>query len=160
MDAEDGGSIDDNLGSATQAVSGWHSLSQTARNQAIVNETMNWYEGQWGDTCKKWVQLYVVPNTSSLSGLIPLNGSNACYWQPGSYVVGRSGYIGSAMPGEIIQMDLGGNNPHTAVVIANGSTSVTFKESNWNLDNKVRTRTVSHSTFYTQVSCFTIYYVL
>jgi hypothetical protein len=139
-------------------MAGWHDWTQTERNQAIVDETANWDDGDYGGSCKVWAQT-VVYNASG-SWLIPLNSSNACYWQDGSYVVGRSGYIENAVPGEIIQMDLGGNSPHTAIVIANGPYGVTFRESNWNLDNKVGTRYISHSSFYNQVSCFTIYYVL
>jgi len=151
---------EDDLGSTSQALTGWHDLSQSARNQAIVDETAYWDDGDWGDQCKVWVQT-IVNDASGISGLIPTN-NGTCYWNYGSYVVGRSAYIHTALPGEIIQMTLNGGGPHTAIVIANGPSSITFRESNWCSGNceLVGTRTVSHSTFYSQVSCYTIYYVL
>jgi hypothetical protein len=143
---------------STSAMAGWHDWSQMERNQAIVDETANWDDGDDGGQCKIWVQEIVYD--ASGSGLIPLNSNDACEWQYGAYVIGRSGYIEYASPGEIIQMDLGDNSPHTAIVIANSSYGVIFRESNWNLDEEVGTRYVSYSTFYNQVECFTIYYVL
>lgn len=143
----------------------WHSWSQSARNGAIVDETAEWDNGDDGGQCKMWVQQDVVPNASGLTGLIPTTSANVCYWNYGSYVVGRSGYMEGAVPGEIVQMKLGseyGSGPHTFVVIAVGWDGFTVKESNWCLNDceLIGTRYIDFDDFYDQVDCYTIYYVL
>jgi hypothetical protein len=144
----------------SQEISGWHGLSQAARNQAIVDATAAWGNGSWGGQCKVWVQ-NVVNAASGASGLIPTN-NGSCYWNYGPYVVGRSGSIQTANPGEIIQMTLTSGGPHTAIVVSKGSYGITFKESNWCSGNceLVGTRYVTYGAFNSQVSCFSIYYVL
>lgn len=151
---------EEDVSETSQALTGWHDLSQAARNQAIVDYTANWANGAWGGQCKVWVQS-VVNGASGISGLIPTN-NGTCSWNYGQYVVGRSGTIQSVVPGEIIQMTLTAGTPHTAIVIAKGPSGVTFRESNWCAGNceLVGTRYVTFATFNSQVSCFSIYYVL
>jgi hypothetical protein len=47
------------------AFAGWHDLTQPERNQAIVDEANSYNNGDYGDTCKRWVQLYVVWDVSN-----------------------------------------------------------------------------------------------
>ncbi len=150
------------IGTVTQAVSNWHSLSQNARNQAIVDEVANWSTGDDGGQCKTWVQLNVVPNASGLSGLIPTNSSDVCYWNYGQYVQGRSQSISSALPGEIVQMRLSGGGPHTLIVLAIGGGYIYVAESNWSpaYQEKVGFRWLTLSQFESMTSCYTIYKVL
>ena len=112
-----------------QAYAGWHEWSQSIRNQAIVDETANYNEGDDGGECKVWVQNVV--NDASGSWLIPTNSGNDCYWSYGAYVSPRSGYIEDVVPGEIVQMELSSGGPHTAIVLGISPYGVTFIENNW-----------------------------
>lgn len=83
-------------------------------------------------------------------------------------VIGMSMPIENVIPGYIIQMRLASGWPHTAIVTAKTSTTVTFTESNYdstpwnNSDAVVKTRTVTFAKFYSQVqggSSFTVYFI-
>jgi len=147
---------------SSTAFAGWHEWSQTDRNNAIVDEVAYWDTGDYGGQCKAWVQTDIVPDASGLSGLIPTNSSNVCYWNSGSYVQGRSQSISSALPGEIVQMDLGGNSPHTVIVLGVGGGYVYIAESNWSpaYQEKVGFRLLTFAQFEAMADCYTIYKVL
>ena len=91
---------------------------------------------------------------------IPPTAPALYYWYSSSNVVGRSGPINGAQPGEIVQMKLASGIEHTAIVLAVGPSGITFIESNWHLDDYVHTRYVTFQTFYNQVAAYSIYYIL
>ncbi len=136
----------------------WHTWSQATRNQAIVDETFEDNDEYVGLSCKEWVR-DVVLRASSRVVTIPPTASNLYTWKRSSDVVGRSGLIEYAQPGEIVQMYLNSAIEHTAIVLAVSTTGVTFIESNWNSDKVVHTRFVSFSKFRKQVKNYSIYYV-
>lgn len=139
---------------------GWHSWSQSARNQHILDETYSYVNDYVGQSCKVWVQT-IVSDASGGAATVPPNHPSLYMWYSGDDVAGRSGPIEFAVPGEIVQMLLSdGVTPHTAIVLGISSGGITFVESNWQNDEVVRIRNVPFSTFYNQVSAYTIYQIL
>ncbi len=142
----------------------WHDLTQTQRNQAILTRAYQ-NNGQFVNrNCKQWAS-DVVASASGNCTTLPITATdpNDWYWNAGQYVSGRSALISTAVPGEIIQMRLIPSGPHTAIVYSINSTQVTFIESNWCKPatcNTVNLRTLSFTTFYGQVSNYTIYKIL
>lgn len=149
----------------------WHTMSQSQRNSAIVNRAIQ-NVNQWsGISCKEWVRK-VVYEASGNHVIVPPN-SPAPYdymWQsdPTCQVVGMSMLIENVIPGYIIQMRLTSGWPHTAIVTAKTSTTVTFTEGNWDstpadyTDAYVRTRTITFAQFYSQVqggSSYSVYFI-
>lgn len=143
---------------SANAYASWHSWSQAVRNQAIVDETYQDNNTYVGESCKEWART-VVYNASSGSVTIPSTASALYYWNTNSNVVGRSGLVQYAQPGEIVQMKLNSGIEHTAIVLAVSPSGVTFIESNWGGDEYVHTRYVTFTNFYNQVNKFTIYYI-
>ncbi|MFH1254885.1 MAG: hypothetical protein V1667_00190 [bacterium] len=142
---------------------GWHELSQSARNQAIINAACRDLNQTFAElSCKKWVQ-NVVKNASGGAVSVPQTvDPPGYYWYSSQYTIGRSSRIENAKPGEIIQMDLTNyTDPHTAIVLSISAKGITFIECNWCSNNCkiVSTRYVDFSTFYKQVVNFSIYYV-
>ena len=154
------------LSSATVFANGnvwWEWLSQTQRNQQIVNFAWQ-YVGWYGGTCKVWVANMVNQASQGHVTLPPNNyGSSDYYWQydPYGHAISMSIPIESAQSGNVVQMHLRSTNgPHTAIIYAINSSSITFIESNWFQDsnpNTVHVRTVSISDFKAQVSGYTVY---
>lgn len=143
----------------------WHDLTQTQRNQAILTRAYQNNEQYVGLNCKQWASA-VVASASGNCTTLPTTATspNDWYWNAGQYVSGRSALISTAVPGEIIQMKLAAYpyGPHTAIVYSINSTQVTFIESNWCTPECliVNLRTLSFTTFYGQVSNYTIYKIL
>ena len=151
------------FGLMSGAVAGWHDWSQSTRNQAIVDRTYQDNTHNVGQNCKEWART-VVYSASGGAVTIPSTQPNLYQWYSDSNVVGRSGLIQYALPGEIVQMKLASGTEHTAIVLAVSSgQGVTFIESNWynqSYPNYVFTRYVSFADFYNQVNSYTIYYIL
>lgn len=146
----------------TDAVAGWHEWSQIERNQAIVDRASQDNNSYVGQNCKEWART-VVYSASGGAVTIPSTHPDLYYWYPDNNVVGRSGLIQYAQPGEIIQMKLKSGIEHTAIVLAVSPSGITFIESNWysqNWPNYVFTRYVTFTDFYNQVSAYSIYYIL
>lgn len=141
------------------AATTWHTLSQSTRNQAIINQTYQYDNTYVGLNCKLWARKIVYDASGKLV-TIPSTSSNLYTWKPDNNVVGRSGLIQYAQPGEIVQMLLKSGIEHTAIVLAVSPTGITFIESNWNGDEIVHTRFVTFTKFKQQVSSFSIYYIL
>ncbi len=140
-----------------------NSLNQTQRNQAIVSAAWP-YIGRQGGQCKVWVQ-NVVYSASRNHVWLPQNASapNDYYWQadPQWHAVGMSLPIEYVKPGYIIQMRLKATNgPHTAIVYAVGR-SLALIESNFLPPGgeMVHVRTIDFSTFKSQVSAYSVYYI-
>lgn len=157
-------SSDDEITPLTLA--SWHNKTQAQRNQAIRARAYQQNNQLVGLSCKNWVKAVVLAASTDITLPPTCPSPNDYYWQAHQYVVGRSGLIQYAQPGEIVQMRLSGGGPHTAIVYAISASSVTFIESNWdntpndNSDAYARMRTVSFTTFYNQVSQYTIMYIL
>jgi hypothetical protein len=147
------------LVSTESVAGGWHSWSQYIRNQAIIDQTYQYNNTYVGLNCKLWVRK-VVKDASGGLVTIPSTSSNLYTWIPDNNVVGRSGLLQYAQPGEIVQMLLKSGIEHTAIVLAVAPTGVTFIESNWNGDEVVHTRFVTFTKFKEQVRSFSIYYIL
>lgn len=148
---------------SSSASAGWHDLTQTQRNQAIVSEANSWSDGSDGGQCKEWVQADVVWEASDYTVWLPTN-NGYCTWNYHPYVVGRSALLGWVSPGEIIQMQLSntyGGGPHTLIVTSNNGSQITVKESNWCSDNceEVESRTLTYQQFYDMVDCYSVFYV-
>lgn len=148
------------------ALASWHNKTQTQRNQAIRTRAFQNNNQLVGLSCKNWVKAVVLAASTDITLPPTCPVPNDYYWQPHQYVVGRSGLIEYAQPGEIVQMRLSNGGPHTAIVYARSASAVTFIESNWDLtpeidsDARVAVRTVPFTTFYNQVSQYTIMYIL
>lgn len=149
----------------------WHTMTQSQRNAAIVNRA-NQYLNQWvGLSCKEWVRKVVYEASGNHVTVPPTSPApNDYMWQsdPSGQVVGMSMPIENVSVGHIIQMRLSSGWPHTAIVTAKTSTSVTFIESNWdstpgdNSDAYVRTRTLTFSQFYSKLQSsgsFSVYFI-
>ncbi|MEY3784474.1 MAG: hypothetical protein RLZZ230_796 [Candidatus Parcubacteria bacterium] len=149
----------------------WHDLTQSERNQAIVDETYADLNKNVGVSCKEWVRNIVYRATESHIIIPPNRSSPYDYkWANDStgQVVAMSMPIKDVSPGHIIQMKLSSGWPHTAIVLAKSSTQVTFIESNWdstpdiNSDAVVKIRTVTFSKFYSNLKSpgsYTVYFV-
>lgn len=145
----------------------WRSLSQGARNQAILDRAAKDIGKYVGLNCKKWVQK-VVPEASrgvvTIPQTLPYADGSGWYWDYSPYVVGMSGGIRAVQPGWIIQMNwlLGeGWTPHTAIVVGKTSTGVYLIESNWCNPPcyKVNLRWVSFTDFDAKAFRYTVYYI-
>lgn len=149
---------------ATPASAGWHEWSQVSRNQAIVDRTYQNNTHYVGQNCKEWARTVVYSASGGLVTIPTTQPSpNNYLWYSDPNVVGRSGLIQYAQPGEIVQMRLKSGLEHTAIVLSVSGTGVTFIESNWYstaYPNYVFTRYVSFTDFYNQVSAYSIYYIL
>lgn len=149
------------LSSASSALAGWHEWSQSIRNQAIVNRAAQDDGDYVGENCKEWARTVVKGASGNLAD-IPSTHPDLYYWYSDSNVVGRSGLIEYAQPGEIVQMKLKSDIEHTAIVVGTSPWGVTFVESNWCTPEclTVDMRYVSYTDFYDdEVDSFTIYYV-
>lgn len=151
------------LFTVTVAQAGWHELSQSSRNQAIINTACRDLNKKVGLSCKEWVQK-VVKNASGGAVAVPQTvDPPGYYWYCSRYAVGKTGRIENAKPGEIVQMDLTNYvNPHTAIILSVSTKGVTFIECNW-CDppcHIVSIRYVDFATFYKQVVNFSIYCIL
>jgi len=148
--------------SKVASVVAWHNLTQAQRNQAILTRAYQ-NNGQYVNmNCKQWASRVVLDASASCVTL-PLTNINDWYWEASPNVSGRSGLLQYAVPGEIVQMKvISSNGPHTAIVYSITSTQVTFIESNWCKPpcNIVNLRTLTFTTFYGQVSNYTIYKIL
>lgn len=144
-------------------LSDWHNRSQNERNQAIILRAYQDNGNYVAQNCKQWANTVVLSASESCMSL-PTTAAppNDWYWNANQFVEGRSGLIEYAKPGEIVQMKLTSGGPHTAIIYNLTSTHVTFIESNWCTPpcNIVNTRTLTFSTFYGQVSNYTIYRIL
>ncbi len=141
----------------------WRGLSQATRNQAIIERA--WVDnGRYvGLNCKDWARAVVLAASRNVVNL-PSTLPNASGWYFASSPYLRPlGNIRTVFPGCIVQTNWKtskGVTPHTFIVTATGSAGMNIIESNWVATNYVRERFVSFSTFESQVSLYTCYYVI
>ncbi|MEA3463661.1 MAG: hypothetical protein U9R14_01105 [Patescibacteria group bacterium] len=141
------------------AYAGWHDLTQSQRNQAIVDEAESWTTGDYGSTCKEWART-VVKNASDDVVNISSNSGN-CEWGYHADIEEKNVDISSSWSGDLIQMQLTSTSgPHTAVILSKHLYGLIIRESNWNLDYKVNSaRYITYDDFDDMVDCYTIYYI-
>lgn len=135
-----------------------------------LNSRICYYaEGQIGVysglQCKPWASWLVhyvcgkwLPSTASTSGC----ASCGWYWNYSpSVCVGFRGPIELIVPGQLIQMWLGTNNPHTAICVALTATGMYWIDSNYVASLRVGVHYVSFSTFYAMTNWyFTVYQIV
>lgn len=143
----------------------WRSLSQAARNQAIIERAWRDNGRYVGLNCKEWVRKVVYDASKTVVNLpATLPNASGWYFASSPYLVGMSGGIRSAQPGWIVQTNWklrdGTTTPHTLIVTARGSTGIYIIESNWCSSYAVCERFVSFATFESQVPRYTCYYVI
>ena len=127
---------------------GWHSYSQSQRNQLIVNRAYA-QNGQFtGQSCKEWVRT-VVYSASGQAVWLPSTVPNNYQWYPSSdvYTVPYCPSIYSAGPGAVIQMVSTSGTPHTAIVTSTTGSGMNWIDCNWNRDMRVTTHYISYSQF-------------
>lgn len=149
--------------SANAAMAGWHDLSQSQRNQAIVDRAVQDNNVCVGQSCKEWVRTVVYSASGGAVTIPSTVDPPGCWWNYGSYVASGSTRIEWVSPGEIIQMRLRSGIVHTSIVVSMSPYGVTLIESNWSYifhPNCVYLRYVSFTDFNNQVECFTINYIL
>jgi hypothetical protein len=137
----------------------WNSLTQTQRNDEIVNAGTPDI-GKYGGECKTWVQNLVYA-TSKYQVWLPSTEPNNYMWQYSNNVVGVNMPIQYVQVGWILQLKLKSTGgPHTAIVFAVQSGGVWLLDSNWDLDGIVRLHYMTFATFNNTFSAFSAYFVL
>lgn len=147
----------------------WGSLSQSARNAAILDRGYRDIGRYVGTECKGWVQR-VVAEASRGAATVPYTYPNAYgwswYWN--SSAIGISTNIRYVQPGWIVQMNRwlpgGGITPHTAIVVGRSAYGVYWIESNFSASNTVSLRferfeDFERATYIYGVYRYTVYYI-
>ncbi len=142
----------------------WHGLSQSQRNYRILDRAADDLGRNVGVECKEWVRR-VVKEASQNVVTIPSTRSNNYSWESSSDVASysRGTPPPGIMNGHIIQMEWtnAGNGrifPHTAIILNYSNTGMTWIDSNWNGDLRVRTHDVTYADFYNRVgNRYTVY---
>lgn len=141
----------------------WHSMSQTARDQAIIDRGLRDVGKYVGLNCKEWVQK-VVSEASSRAVYIPttMSSPNDYLWNSAPYVGGMCMSIRNIKPGRIVQMKwLSTGGPHTFIVTSVISSGMNIVESNSNWDLKVSARFWTFQDFEAKVgSKFSVFCIL
>ena len=163
----------------------WNELSQTERNQRIIDEALGDFRKNVGVSCKVWVQ-NVVRNASDGNVGIPLNNEDGSGWRtdPNGTTFGdgkvalfrqnQNPILLNISPGAIIQIkwkegfasDDPKYNIHTAIILhVLEDIGAIFIESNYDTpkneaDASVGIRFVSEKEFEKQVEAYSIYYVV
>lgn len=143
----------------------WQTLSQSQRNQEIVNrawqEIGKYYSPPDGE-CKEWARA-VVKYASVKHVNLPSNSPapNDWYWQydPSGHTSGQCMYIAYAGAGQIVQMKYSSNGrPHTAIVVANNGSRITFIASNDPYGSyTVSQREWTFADFHSKMSAYAVY---
>lgn len=156
----------------------WHALSQSEKNQRILQVALDDYGVKVRKSCKEWVRK-VIKQASNEHVNIPSNTSNGDSWKPDTaghairYRYNRSPALLETSPGHIVQMQwkagVGSRdseyNMHTAIVLSVLPNGVFFIESNYDNTPKnvedavVNIRFVSEKEFQEQVQAFSVYYI-
>ena len=146
----------------------WHDMSQSERNDAILDRADDDLSDEVGESCKEWVRT-VIEDASNGHVIIPPNNNSGDSWELDEHVFGFCTSILNAKPGEIVQMRWKDNpdvpedfNIHTAIVYSVSGSGVRFIESNYDTTpgpegpEYVTKRYVSEDDFNKQVKSFTI----
>lgn len=149
----------------------WRALSQTARNQVILDRTAQDLGKVVGIQCKPWVSKVVSEASTGVASVtqtvtsptnMTTNSSGWALYQPSAYTIGMSTNIRNVQPGWIVQMRLHDKtthvftNPHTAIVVGKTSTGVNFVDSNY-VDHKITPNKVgTHFMSFTDFEALTL----
>lgn len=152
----------------------WHALSQSEKNQRIIQVALDDFGVNVRKSCKEWVRK-VIKQASNEHVNIPSNTSNGDSWEldTAGHAIryNTSPTRLETSPGHIVQMQwkagVGSRdseyNMHTAIVLSVFPNGVIFIESNYDdtpaneEDAVVGIRFVSEKEFNEQVEAFTIY---
>jgi hypothetical protein len=121
----------------------WQTMSQQQRNQAIITAGLAGYAldsaattsgGQKlyysGMDCKVWAQ-HIVSVASNSAVSLPQTEPDLYQWYQGPNVVAVSTSLANLQPGWILQLELAGKTPHTAIVLSASPAEVVLLDSNW-----------------------------
>ena len=112
------------------AESDWNSLTQTQKDDKIINRAYVDNGVYVGLECKPWVSKVVYDATAGYV-ILPSTLPNYYEWGSASHVVRRYLTIRNVDRGDIIQMKfLSTGGPHTAIVVSKNSTGMTWIQSN------------------------------
>ncbi len=147
----------------------WRSLSQAARNQAIVERAYQNLGQNVGMNCKEWARWVVRDASRGTVNLPPtLPTDSGWYFGYSPYLVGMSGGIRSVASGWIVQSiwhlysnrtHAWYNTPHTMIVLGRGGDGVYVIECNWVAAGTVGARWITFSEFDSKVIAHSSYYV-
>lgn len=143
----------------------WSDLSQTERNQCIVESGYDQLGQVTGLQCKEWVRA-VVAGASQNIVLLPPTRPNNWQWNTNLHVrlLVQNACPANLCPGHIVQMSLASGLPHTAIVYACGQWGMTWLDANWvNYNNPVgtvATHTITWTQFYRQARNFSFYEII
>lgn len=122
----------------------WDKLPARQKGMKIVSAALA-HDGKVGGQCKVWVQA-VIRAANGGHFDVPLNTADVSEgWQadPTGHVRSLGPRIESAKPGDIVQMIIRDRNGvaigHTAIVGSNDGGRITWLESNYKGDGRVRT---------------------
>jgi hypothetical protein len=176
---------EDDVGTVQQSYTAaqWKALSQTSRNQLILDRTAKDIGKVVGIQCKPWVSKVVLEASTNVASVtqtvtsptdMTTNAEGWALYQPHAYAIGMSSNIRDVQPGWIVQMRLHNStshaftNPHTAIVVGKTSTGVNFVDSNFvnhkTAPNTVGTHFMSFTDFEAQtlengVYQYSVYYI-
>ena len=151
----------------------WHALSQSERNQKILDRAYKDLGKNLGipdGRCKTWVQA-VVQSASGGQVYPPKNDKLKDRWindpknTDSEYCIGRCAPITSARPGEIVQVRWKKHvnppdNLHTFIVVSVNASTITVIDSNRKNNTTVRDEPINIDKFKANADSFSIYYIL
>ncbi len=142
----------------------WDNLTQSQKDDQIIN-TANLDNGKnVGIQCKPWVQK-VVALASSNHVAVPTTKTNGYEWNndPYGHVLGRSTMIENVRRADIVQMYVYTklySGPHTAIVVSKDANGINWMDSNWIATNTVGIHYMTFAEFYSVThSKYTVYHV-
>jgi hypothetical protein len=179
--AEDADFAEENLSNlniaAAPGASNWHNLSDSQRNQFILDEARKWITNplSWGGQCKWWLQNKVVNVASGGAVYLPQNFSSPGHtyhlakwknssdvqvvWQGAYYCPAR--FASNLKPGHIIQMRFQDGGLHTALIESVNAYNMMWIDANWspNNDELVRRHYFGLGDWSRKVEAWTVYQI-
>jgi|GEM_PF-3639212 hypothetical protein len=141
------------------AMKAWEALTQTARDDKIINLANSQIGGTDAGQCKGWVQHVVKAASNQAIDIPATNPTDQRYWytDPCMPVYGRSTMIENVGRADILQMYYNVRlkdgsfavGPHTAFVLSKNATSMTWLDCNFVGPgaNRIGTHTVTYADF-------------
>ncbi|GEM_PF-6305735 len=128
--------IDEQIGQTEQAVTQaqkdwWKNLAQWSRDTWILLMAYADNNKYVGLNCKEWARKIVLSASNGVVNLPSTTQSGSGWTWYSSPYVQQMGSISSAAAGNIVQMNLGAGNPHTAIVWSNDGSNICWIDSNY-----------------------------